>query len=362
MSVWVAEVAGVDPPRPVVGLVRESCAGRFGLREHSVDVGLTLDEVSDAELARLGCFNWDVGVLRQFGARVEGKDEAAVELEHGDGTAGVVTSPLNSVPVALGRFYVRRDRRDDAVQAPFVGDARRLRRGYLGALFAPTDQQPSATSTAAHGRIIQRRRVRQMIEASCLREADGDSLVVETDAVAFHLALSELFFEEQSGRYIRRFPARTLSDEIFRRFQSRLEPLLRQTARLETAPWQEALRETARRLDGAGVDWGLTGSAALADAATAFDDALIEPAVAVEDWFCRWWGRAWIGARVEWVGGVTEAADTPLATDFGLVAAASLSRIRWNGLTILVPPLELQRAVSERRGLTERVRLIDALG
>jgi hypothetical protein len=222
-----------------------------------------------------------------------------------------------------------------------------------------------------------------MIEASCLRDADGDRLVVETDEPAFRLALSELFFEERSGRQIRSFPAGTLSDEIFRRFESQLEPLLRQTARLEPAPWQGALRETARRLDGAGVQWWLTGSAALAvrgvavvprdldlvvsaegvdAAATAFDDALIEPAVAVEGWFCKWWGRAWIGARVEWVGGVTEAADTPLPTDFGLVAAASLNRVHWNGLTILVPPLELQRAVSERRGLTERVRLIDSAG
>jgi hypothetical protein len=60
-----------------------------------------------------------------------------------------------------------------------------------------------------------------------------------------------------------------------------------------------------------------------AAAASAFDDALIEPAVAVEGWFCRWWGRAWIGARVEWAGGVTNAADEPLPTDFGLVATAS---------------------------------------
>lgn len=219
-----------------------------------------------------------------------------------------------------------------------------------------------------------------MIEASCLRDADGDRLVVETDEPAFRLALKELFFEERSGRHVRRFPAGTLSDGIFRRFESQL---LRQTARLEPAPWQGALRETVRRLDSVGVEWWLTGSAALAvrgipvvprdldlvvsvegaaAAATAFDDALIEPAVAVEGWFCRWWGRAWLGARVEWVGGVTEAADTPLPTDFGLVAAASLNRIRWNGLNIFVPPLELQRAVSERRGLTDRVRLIDSLG
>lgn len=58
---------------------------------------------------------------------------------------------------------------------------------------------------------------------------------------------------------------------------------------------------------------------------------------------------------------VTEAGDEPLPTDFGLVAATSLERIPWEEITITVPPLELQRAVSERRGLTDRVRLIDAV-
>lgn len=222
-----------------------------------------------------------------------------------------------------------------------------------------------------------------MVRASFLRDASADCVVVETGEPAFRAALGELFFEEHPGRHIKRFPRGTVSDEIFRRFESHLEALLRQTARLEQPPWEDALRETARRLDNAGIDWWLTGSAALAArglpivprdldlvvsdeaaaaAAIAFDDVSIEPPVAVEGWFCRWWGRAWIDARVEWVGGVTEAADQPLPTDFGLVAEASLERIAWRDLTILVPRLELQRAVSARRGLTDRVRLIDSLG
>ena len=222
-----------------------------------------------------------------------------------------------------------------------------------------------------------------MIGVDCVCDTEGDCLVVEADEAALRLALNELFFEERDGRHIRRFPPGTLSDEIFHRFESHVDQLLRQTVRLDPAPWQTALRETARRLDAAGVEWWLTGSAALAvrgvqvlprdldlvvsaegaaAAATAFGDALIEPAVAVEGWFCRWWGRAWVGARVEWVGGVTESADEPVPTDFGLVAAASLNKVRWDGLTVSLPPLELQRAVSERRGLIDRVRLIDSVG
>lgn len=222
-----------------------------------------------------------------------------------------------------------------------------------------------------------------MLEASCLRDADGDRLVVETDESAFQCALGDLFFEERNGRYVKRFPVGSVSDEIFSRFRSQLDPLLRQTARLDPAPWETALRETADRLDAAGVEWWLTGSAALAargigveprdldlvvsdDGATAasaaLDDALIEPTVAVDGWICNWFGRAWLGARVEWVGGITTASDEPAPSDFGLAAAASLEAIRWEGRTIAVPPLELQRAVSERRGLVDRIRLIDAFG
>jgi hypothetical protein len=194
--------------------------------------------------------------------------------------------------------------------------------------------------------------------------------------------LTELYFHVEDGRYVRRFPPDSVTEAIFARFQANLPSVLRQTARLEAAPWGDALRQTARRLDRAEVDWWLTGSAALAirglpvlprdldlvvsdaDAprvATAFEDAVIEPPVAVEGWFCRWWGRAWLGARVEWVGGVTEAADQPEPTDFGLVAAGALSEVRWEGRVIRVPPLELQREVSMRRGLHDRVQLIDTL-
>jgi hypothetical protein len=57
---------------------------------------------------------------------------------------------------------------------------------------------------------------------------------------------------------------------------------------------------------------------------------------------------------------VGPAADHPEPTDFGLVAAGRLQRVRWRTLELRVPPLDLQRAVSARRGLHERVALIDA--
>jgi hypothetical protein len=193
-------------------------------------------------------------------------------------------------------------------------------------------------------------------------------------------AARKLAFTGDAGHWSRSFPAGTPHlDRAWPTFQRLVESCLRQTAGLDPVPWAEALTEVCRRLNGAGVQWWLTGSAALAvrgipvtpgdldlvvteeDVHRVGDlllDGLIEP-VAPADWFCRWWGRAVLGARVEWVGGVGPAADQPEVTDFGLVAAANLRAVRWRGHEVRVPPLELQRAVSVRRELTERVRLID---
>ena len=187
-------------------------------------------------------------------------------------------------------------------------------------------------------------------------------------------------FTPGDGHWSRSFPAGTPHlDRAWANFQRLIEPCLRQAAGLDPVPWRQALTEVCRRLEGTGVDWWLTGSAALAvrgipvtpgdlDLVVSDEgahqlgdlllDCLIEP-VAPAGWFCRWWGRAVLGARVEWVGGVGPSADQPEPTDFGLVAAARLERVRWREHEIRVPPLELQRAVSVRRGLTERVRLID---
>ena len=68
-----------------------------------------------------------------------------------------------------------------------------------------------------------------------------------------------------------------------------------------------------------------------------------------------------LGARVEWVGGVGPAADQPDPTDFGPTAAAQLDPVHWRDHKLRLPPLPLQRAVSLRRGLHERVKLIDTL-
>ena len=149
--------------------------------------------------------------------------------------------------------------------------------------------------------------------------------------------------------------------------------MLRQTAS-GVVPWEEALLGFLDRVDR--VDWWLAGSGALAvrgvdlsprdldvitDAAGAqrlgelLTDALVEPVFTSEGWIARWWGRAFLGARVEWVAEVAASVDDPDPVDFGPTAAANLERVRWRGHELRVPPLELQLAVAARRGLSDRV-------
>lgn len=90
-------------------------------------------------------------------------------------------------------------------------------------------------------------------------------------------------------------------------------------------------------------------------------DCLIEPVVRGEWHLSDWWGRGVVGCRVEWAGGVTAASDEPDITDFGLIATRTLESVRWREWQVRVPPLSLQRAVSIRRGLNDRVALIDAI-
>jgi len=64
---------------------------------------------------------------------------------------------------------------------------------------------------------------------------------------------------------------------------------------------------------------------------------------------------------VEWIAGVSKAADQPHPSDFGPASASALARIEWEGLAVRIPPLALQRDVAVRRGRADRVALIDSL-
>jgi len=200
-------------------------------------------------------------------------------------------------------------------------------------------------------------------------------------AAAEHVLMD---YERHGDEWRRGYPVGTQGlDTCWQNFASCAELMLRQAARLEPVPWRETLHELCRRTSGRESGWWLAGSTALAvrgapiepgdidlvcsaDGALSlgaiFADALIEPAVydsssPIGDY----WGRAFLTARLEWIGAPKPGVDSPVPSDFGPAAASRLETVTWEGWQLRIPPLDLQRAVSQRRGLTTRVALIDAL-
>jgi hypothetical protein len=215
-----------------------------------------------------------------------------------------------------------------------------------------------------------------------LRVTDAAALfVVRTDDAAFREVLPGLAYQAFDGGFARSFPVDAPDlDRIYRNFEQHVEELLEQTAGRRRVRWEDALSELAARLDGAGVDWFVVGSAALAirgidvrprdvdfvttshaRVSAALADALIEPPLYDGDrrWVAAWFGRAYLDARVEWVAEVyPEYDDWGAPNEIGPAAASRLERVRWNDRSLLVSPLDLQLTVNEKRGLGDRVDAI----
>jgi hypothetical protein len=209
-------------------------------------------------------------------------------------------------------------------------------------------------------------------------------LVYELEA-QYHKVAKDLGFVEEEDGFARVFEAQTPRlDQIFARFALFAEKMILQAAGARPVPWDRALLSFLERVSGESVDWWLAGSAALAvrgidivprdldiitdsDGARqlggAMSDWLVEPVQESQGWIARWFGRAFNQARIEWVGDVEKSVDERGPSDFGPAAGTRLQTLRWRGHKIRVPPLELQLAVCERRGLKERVQKIKhALG
>ena len=195
-------------------------------------------------------------------------------------------------------------------------------------------------------------------------------------------AVASLAFAREGDRYVRRFPADSRHlDAACRNFPKYVEEIVLQAARVRLAPWDAALGGLLDRVDGRGIDWWLGGSAALAvrgvdvaprdidivtDAGGAaaladlFADVLVEPLTYSPDWVAEWWARAFLGARVEWIGGVRKSAEAHPGVDFGPSVGRRVETVMWEGRALRVPPLDVQLAAAELRGLAERAAAIRA--
>lgn len=189
------------------------------------------------------------------------------------------------------------------------------------------------------------------------------------------------FTRGEKDTYYQSFPANTPNlERIFQQFEHSIEEMFLQTVNVHPVPWEQALLTFLEKVAPyPDISWWLVGSAALAvrgiditphDIDLSMDDAgaytlekilfdsLVQPVQETSDWISNTFGRAFLHARLEWVGGVDERADTPEVSDFGPIAKSRQEMVVWHGYELYVPPLELQLVVNEQRGRVERAQKI----
>lgn len=208
---------------------------------------------------------------------------------------------------------------------------------------------------------------------------DGDwvhFVVYTDDALSQDRLIKMGWSREEGGRFGRRLSNTGQVDRIFENFTLHLDEMIQQSARLRPIPWEEALAEFMDRTGGHGVQWWLYGSAALAvrgidiepgdlDLAVddpwlvgaLLDDKLVEPVTRMTNWVADAGGRAFHGALIEWLAGAHPTGLTP-PSEQEPATRDYLELVPWRGRRVPVPRLEVQLAVTERRGLTARSELI----
>ncbi len=193
-------------------------------------------------------------------------------------------------------------------------------------------------------------------------------------------AVQAFGFQPIAGGYRQTYPERHPDiDDIFQRFAAHFEEMLIQKARLAPIPWVDALNALCETIDGQDVAWWLTGSAALAVRGMAIVPGDIDLVVGAESadrfeallrnlivepprpgWISDTFTRAFHHTCIEWIAGIDNRADAHMIGDVGPTAASRLETVVWQGHAVRVPPLDLQLAVNEARGLTDRVAWIRA--
>ncbi len=209
---------------------------------------------------------------------------------------------------------------------------------------------------------------------------DGDAtwLVLEDVAEPLRAAVVQLGFAPTRAGFVQRFPRNAPHlASVFEHFERSAAAMFAQAAGQAPVPWEDDLEWLCDRLGGAGLDWCLVGSAALAargvevaprdidvlvaegDARPLGDllaDVVVEPAVARDGWFFAWFGRAFRRARIEWVGGID--LRTPVPEELVAAAQGRCDEVSWRGRVLRVPPLDAQERRTIERGLAGRAAAI----
>lgn len=192
--------------------------------------------------------------------------------------------------------------------------------------------------------------------------------------------LRACFYSPDGDSYLKLFPlnAKHLG-KIKKHFYFHAQDMFDQLGYFAPIPWDKALFEFSRAVDGTGIKWWLAGSCAVclrgiplqphdvdimvesADVdliSDIFSDYLIEPIVDTEGWVTKDFGVIFRHARIDIASDPQAVLDDPGPIDCGPYARANLETVKWRGLKIMVPPLRLSMNANQRRGRRDRVEKI----
>jgi hypothetical protein len=204
-----------------------------------------------------------------------------------------------------------------------------------------------------------------------VQDINAKYIITDLDPI-YYEAAGKIGFTQGDEGLVRTFSASSpYLDLAYHNFKQYGETIILQKAGVIPSPWQEALITFLKFVDHQPIEWYLVGSGALAvrgidvrpgdlDFVTGEADALvlaelakdylIEPVRDATGWVGKWFVRTYMGAVVEWLGGVNDSADAHGVSDFGPIALSRTETIEWRGYQIQVPPLNLQLEVNEKRG------------
>jgi hypothetical protein len=199
--------------------------------------------------------------------------------------------------------------------------------------------------------------------------AETTFFVIEELDPAFREEVLGLYYTPFEDGFAKQFPTNTQHlTHIYQRFSRYAEEMIMQSAGLRPVPWESAFTSFMDIMEGESIKWRLAGSVGLAirgidvtprDIDLAVDnvgaqklgklllDYLVEPVVPTTGWIANWFGRAFMQARVEWVG-----VDNPFDLE-------GLEELEWGGKAIQAPPLEMHLEEDKQRGLLERAGKIE---
>jgi hypothetical protein len=215
-----------------------------------------------------------------------------------------------------------------------------------------------------------------------LRRRAGRAWFVIGDADAARRAAAlDLSFALEGEELVREMNAEDPAlEKIFARFAEHAPAMLDQAAGRLPVPWEATLELVLERAHG--LDWFLPGSVAAVlrgadvqprdvDLVTTHDGAhelarrfaaeLVHPLAHSDSWIAARFGRAFAGARIEWIGGIRPDAEEDGPKEFSAATAERLEEVVWRGHRLRVPPLDVMIAVARARGLADRAAALETL-